>query len=142
MKKCKHFKIYELVSKQVYEKYGETSWQFFDPRLLMTIDWIRERLNKSITINNWEWGGGFSQRGLRENTSEIVRDKTNRDLIYLSGHVLGMAVDFDVEGMTAQEVRDWLEENKDELPYAIRLEKDVIWVHLDVRDTGVKIYKF
>jgi len=125
----KHFKMYELVDEKVYNLHGEASERFFDTRLLETIDKIREELKKPITINTWKHGGGFSQRGLRHNMSQIVKSK-NR--IYLSGHVLGKAVDFDVEGMTAKEVREWIILNDNILPYGIRLEKNVNWVHLDV----------
>jgi hypothetical protein len=142
MKKCVHFKIYELVSEQVFDKYGQKAWRFFDPRLLETIDWIREKLGKPITVNDWRWEGDFDERGLRCNMDDLVRAKTNKGDIYLSAHVLGMATDFDVEGMTAQEVRDWLVEHQDELPYPVRLEEGVSWVHLDVEDMGVKVYLF
>ena len=142
MNRCKHFKLYELVSPQVYKKYGETAWQFFDPRLLITIDWIREKLDKAITINDWQWGGNFDERGLRCNMDPMMVEKTESGKIYCSPHPFGQGVDFDVEGMTAHEVRDWLEDNKEDLPYAIRLEKGVNWVHMDVRNTGVRIYQF
>ena len=108
-----YFKIEELVSKQVLWKYGEErSWLFFDPRLLELLLWVRVTLNKPITVNNWSFGGAFSQRGLRENTCNIVKSKVLNNQTYLSAHVLGMAVDFDVKGMTAQEVRDWLKDKK------------------------------
>jgi len=142
MYKCIHFELYELVSKQVYDRYGETAWQFFDEKLLRTIDWIRETIGKPITINNWFWGGDFDERGLRCNLDPIVKGKTNNNKIYLSAHVLARAVDFDVSAMTAHEVRKWLIENKSGLPFNIRLEKDVNWVHLDTYDKGVKIYLF
>ena len=52
---------------------------------------------------------------------------------------MGKAIDFDVKGMTADEVREWLIENEDLLPYKIRLEhkinktgKTITWVHMDV----------
>jgi heat shock protein HspQ len=44
--------------------------------------------------------------------------------------------------MDAEEVRRWIHDNKDTLPHNIRLEKDVPWVHIDVIDTGRKIYYF
>jgi len=142
MCKCIYFKIYELVSEQVYNKYGESAWRFFDPRLLETLDWVRLNLNKPIIINNWYWGGHLDERGLRCNLDSIVKNATLRNKLYCSAHTRGMAVDFTVEGMTAQEVRNWLINNKDLIPSPIRLEKDVSWVHLDVVDTGEKIYLF
>lgn len=138
----KYFKLYELVSEQVYRKYGETAWQFFDPRLLKTIVWIRKKLNKIITINTWYWNGEFNERGLRANLDSIVKNATDSNRLYLSPHIQGAAIDFDVKGMKAEEVRQWLIENKSDLPYSIRLEKDVNWVHLDVRETKEKIYIF
>lgn len=142
MYKCKHFEIYELVSKKVYKKYGETAWQFFDEKLLRTIDLIRDLFDAAITINDWQWGGNFQQRGLRSNIDNIVKDHTNNNLLYCSAHCYGQAVDFDIEGYTAEEVRQYLKENKEFLPYPIRLENNVSWVHLDIRDTGSKVYIF
>ncbi len=142
MYKCKYFIIQEFVSPAVYKKYGETAWQFLDPRLLKFMDWIREQLEKSITINNWCFGGKLTQRGLRENISEIVKTKTNNNSLYLSAHVLGQAADFDVKGMTAGKVRSWLIGHQEELPFPIRIESMVSWNHLDVRDTGSQVYVF
>ena len=140
---CKFFKIHELVSPNVYRKYGERSWMFFDQKLLETLDFIREYFGEPIIINNWNYGGDFTQRGLRENTCPIVKDKTNDYEIYLSAHVLGKGVDLNINGYSAEEVRHKLIDIKDDLPYPIRLEKDVSWVHLDVMNIErEKIYIF
>jgi hypothetical protein len=46
-------------------------------------------------------------------------------------------------GMRAAEVRLWLVENEKKLPYSIRLENNVEWIHLDVRQVdGRKIVFF
>jgi len=132
----KYFCIQEFVSEKVYKKHGENAWQFLSIRLLHTMLIIREDLDKSITINNWKWGGKFRQRGLRSNMGYIVLKMVKRMRIYLSGHVLGCAVDFDVKGMTAVEVRQYLNGIHKKLPYKIRLEntmngKPISWVHLD-----------
>jgi len=138
----KYFKVYELVCPKVYNKFGFIALQFFDEKLLVTIDWIRETLNKPIIINNWFSGGNFDERGLRCIQCSIVRDKCLSGQVYVSPHILGKAVDFDVEGMKAEEVRKWLILNRDSIPYPIRLENNVSWVHLDVEDNGTKIYLF
>lgn len=140
-RKSNYFKIYELVSRQVYQKYGQTAWQFFDPRLLETLDFLREKLAARIIINDWFWDGNLQQRGLRCNLDPIVAAKTNARQLYCSAHCYGQAADFDVEGMTAQEVRDWLLHTED-LPHPIRLEDGVNWVHIDVRNTGKTVYLF
>jgi len=140
-----YFCIEELVDEQVYRLYGESAWRFIDRDLLEVLLIIREQLDRPITINNWKWGGIFAQRGLRHNQSDLVKRKTR---IYLSAHMFGKAIDFDVKGMTACEVREWLEDNEHLLPYPIRLErnlngKPINWVHLDVIDQGQgKVYLF
>lgn len=140
--KCRYFELHELVSKQVLSKYGDICWQFFDPRLLEMLDWLREELKKPITINNWKWGGNFDERGLRCNQDTLVLVKTSEGEIYMSPHIQGQAADFDVHGMTSSEVRSWIIEHQIILPYSIRLEANVNWVHLDVRDTGQKVLLF
>lgn len=127
-----YFDIKEVVCKHVFNKFGEGAWQFFDPRLLETMVVIREKLGKPIYVNNWDMGGNLTQRGLRCCVCQLVKDKARNNIPYLSDHVLCRGIDFDVKGMSAQEVRDWLEKNKNELPYKIRVEKDVNWVHIGV----------
>ena len=144
-----YFVIQEFVSPQVYDRYGDDAWQFLSTELLETILYVRTRLNRPITINNWHVGGPFTQRGLRDNMTPIYRDKTLNRKLYLSGHVLGMAVDFDVKGMLATEVRYWLLRQEKNLPHKIRLEdtlnmKPINWVHLDVKylESNPKVYLF
>ena len=139
-----YFDIRELVSPRVYEKEGENAWRFFDPRLLEVMLFIREALGKPISVNKWMFGKSYTQRGLRENTSEIVSAKTKAGKLYLSAHVFGQALDFDVKGMSAEEVRDWISAHSDELPHPVRLENAVSWVHLDVavKEGQAKVYIF
>lgn len=142
MYKPKKFGLKELVCPEVYNKYGERAWEFFDPRLLETIDWLRRKLDKKIIINTWATGGNFTQRGLRCNLCDLVETKTKSKTIYMSSHILGKALDFNVDGMTAEEVRKWIITHQNDLPHPICLESDVSWVHLDMRDKGQKVYVF
>ena len=144
-----YFSAKEFVGRRVYKKYGERSWKFICPRLLHTILVIRIAADAAMTINNWASGGKFSQRGLRSNLSQIFYRMFQRKKLYLSGHVLGRAVDFDIKGMTAPEVRQWLKGMHKELPYKIRLEnkmngKQINWVHLDMiwEEKNPKVYLF
>ena len=141
----KYFKAYELVGPEVYAIYGEDSFQFMDSTMLHTLYVIRKALNKPITINNWKWGGRFSQRGFRSNIQDIVSEKTYDGVLYLSGHVLGKAIDFNVVDMSANEVIEWLLENQDMLPYKIRVEDDEVErVHIDMKylPSNPKVYLF
>jgi hypothetical protein len=141
-----YFGIEELVDKEVYDKYGERAWKFIDETILECLLILREGLDKPITINNWKSGGRFSQRGLRHNMSSLVKNKTR---VYLSAHIFGKAVDFDVQGMTSVEVREWINSNADLFPYKIRLERNskgtpISWVHMDTMSEpkNPRVYMF
>jgi hypothetical protein len=136
------FKLYELVCPEVYNKFGDMAWQFLDDKNVINLDWVRRTLDKRITVNNWYDGGELDERGLRCIQCKMVRDKCMQGQIYVSPHILGRAYDFDVEGMAAAEVRVWLAINKDKIPYPIRLENNVNWVHMDSEETGLKVQIF
>lgn len=124
------FKLTELVCKHMSDKYGDKAWMFLDPRLLETLDVIRyDILDAPMTINNYASGGSFSQRGMRCNCCQLVKSKSTP---YLSAHVTGCGVDFDAKGFTAEQARQRIIAHADKLPYPIRLESGVNWVHLDV----------
>lgn len=145
----KYFKIYELVGKTTYKIHKDRSWKFFSTEALWMLLIIRKNINKPMTINTWFWGGKFSQRGLRSNVQNIFRQMFMSLKLYLSGHVLGEAFDFDVKGMTAPEVRVWIKENQHLFPFKIRLErnkngKPINWVHADTiqENHNPLIYEF
>lgn len=128
----KYFSVKELVCPHILGRFNgreDTALDFLDKNLIEVMLWIRRSIGRPITVNSDALG--FTQRGMRCNMCEIVRSKTQA---YLSSHLLGSGVDFDVEGMTAEEVRRWIVANKESLPHAIRLERGVCWVHLDVRN--------
>lgn len=144
-----YFVIQELVGKWTYKFFGETSWKFFTTNTLYMLLIIRINLGKPITINNWHKGGRFSQRGLRTNLQKIFFDAFKAKRLYLSAHILGRAFDFDVKGMTANEVRDWLVNNANIFPFKVRLEeklsgKYISWVHADTisERKNPKVYLF
>ena len=138
-----YFTLPELVCSEVYDKYGDTAWQFFDIRLLLTIEKIREVLNKPMIINNWQAHGQFSQRGLRCVQCDLMKSVYQAGTLFVDPHAMGQAIDFDVLGLVAEEVRQWIVKNQNILPYAVRLEANVSWVHLDIRDASKgKVYIF
>ena len=133
----KYFDIRELVSKDVYNYLGQDAWALFDIRLLHTLLVLREEiLGVPIVVNNWKAGGSLSQRGFRENTCEIVRQKTANGSIYISAHCEGMGIDFSSPSKDADEIRRIIASRQAKLPYNIRCEygsKATTWVHIDVR---------
>lgn len=129
-----YFEIYELVPKKVYEDRGNKAFELIDKDLLMFINMLRSELDKPITVNDWFWGGRFSQRGLR--TPEAKEFKP------YSQHSFGRALDFNVKGMSAAEVREWIIEHRDldwVKPITFMEDEDGIErVHVDTRysETG------
>ncbi len=136
----KYFHIEELVGKRTYKRYGETAWRFLDPKALHALLIVREGINKRIVVNI----GNRQQRGLRTNIQQMVRKKSLRNRLYISAHIQGKAFDFDVKGMTAKQVRNWIKENAGRFPFKIRLESGVSWVHLDTiwEDKNPHVYLF
>jgi hypothetical protein len=137
MSKLIYFELKEIVCKDVYNYYKDVAWQFFDSRLLTTIDRLREKIGKPIFVNNWDTGGQFDERGFRCLRCSIVKQAIKNNKMYVSPHMTGQAIDFDVEGLLADEVRQWIIKNQNLWPYPLRLEADVNWVHLDTREIGI-----
>ena len=133
------FSIDELVCDHVLAKWGEQSWQFLDTAFLETLLVIRRDI---IARPMWCNSKFRHQRGLRCNLCDLVKTKK---VPYLSAHTLGKAGDFDISGMTAEQARQKIKANAYLLPYPIRIEKDVTWLHFDVRPmdgfTG-RVYEF
>ena len=70
---------------------------------------------------------------------------SQKDEVYLSSHVLGKAGDFTVQGMTAQEARSRIRNSANLLPYPLRMEAGVSWLHFDVLPQygiNAKVYEF
>lgn len=137
-----YFDIEELACNHLLEHYKanpERCWDFLDTGFLADLLVIRRGLNKAMYCNNHS--AGVHQRGLRCNLCELVKEK---DRPYLSGHVLGKAGDFTIEGMTAAEARKQIKLMADKLPVPLRQEADVSWLHIDVMPTpnSQKVYEF
>lgn len=135
----KYFDLREVVSKQVYQRYGQQAWQFFDPRLLAVVVWLRKQMGIPLVCNNWANGGKFDERGFRANCDPIVKKKTMAGTLYCSAHTRGQGIDLSSGRATANEIREWIRMHREDLPFPIRLESDKsapTWVHIDVCNTG------
>lgn len=166
-----YFDLEELVCPHVFYRFGEVAWQFLNEKQLALMDWVRQTLNKPVFVNNWDQykksdyikyiaarasnklpiiikdlpeapDGMFDERGLRCNMCNLVLKASTAGKIYVSPHITGEADDFDVQGMLAEETRQWLIKNQVKIPYNIRLEAGVSWVHMDCRDADKKVFLF
>lgn len=129
----KYFKLQELVCPHVFAKYGELSWMFLSTLYLHTLLVLRTKILKVPLVCNTKM---LTQRGLRCNLCDIIKVKTDADIVYLSAHHLGIGGDLSSPEMTAEEMRRKIAESADLLPYNVRIERDVSWLHIDVYDMG------
>lgn len=124
--KPKNFALSELVPQVTITRFGDKAWEFLDERMLRNLQYIREALGRTITVNT---------PSLQYRCFDPV---TYRKDGY-SQHNHGRSVDFDVKGMTAQQVRDWLKVHYKELPEPnIWVEEGTRWVHFDIRASDKK----
>lgn len=135
----RYFSVKELVCRHVYDRWGESAWQFLDTNYLHCLLIIRRDILKAgMTCN----AGSNDERGLRCNLCDLVKSKTKP---YISAHILGKAGDFTIDGISSKEARALIKESSMLLPCKIRLEGDVSWLHFDVLPQfGVKekVYEF
>ena len=125
--KSKYFKIYELVPQHIYRVYKDYAWKFLNPKILETIDVLKEHFpNGTIKINDYYWGGIRKWSGWRTPLSP--------DYSETSQHSLGNAVDCIFSEYDVAEVRQFIIYNPDLFPHVKGIELDVPWLHIDVRN--------
>lgn len=132
-RKCRYFKLYELLPPELY--IDETKgWDLIDDRLKDTIDWVRRLAGVPLLCNTW------NMRGTRRDSGYRAADC--RTGAKSSMHKKGMAADLISDKVTAARMRETILANASSAPCNIRLEADVDWLHVDVKDTGRKVYLF
>lgn len=133
----KYFQLYELMPPELYtydmmvsEAARERAFaNFFDEKLLITIDVVREIIGLPLICNTWFQDGNRRNSGLRTMQCSVGAAQ--------SQHKLGKAVDLICHKMSAEEMRQKIKANEDKLPYPIRIEDGVNWLHIDVKDRKV-----
>lgn len=137
----KYFDLREVVSKKTFDRYQQQAWQFFDPRLLAVVVWLRDGMKIPLVCNNWAKGGKFDERGFRSNLDPLCLEKTKAGKLYCTAHGRGQGIDLSSGKASANEIRQWIRKNINSCPYAIRLENDKsapTWCHIDVCNTTDK----
>ena len=124
----KYFHVQELVDSYTFKKYGSTAFQFFNPKLLFTIDQIRSYFGKPMIINNYHIKGKLQWRGLRTKQCTIGA--------HYSQHRFGNAVDFNIMDIDAEEIRKTIliNYNSYQFQYITAMERNTTWVHIDFRN--------
>jgi len=129
----KDFDLREFVPPEIWRRFHGASRWFIDEDTLDLAQFIREYFGKRVTINNWHYGGDFRYRGFRPPGCDGGAS--------LSQHKFGKAIDFNVSGLSPDEVREEIFANKSTFMNEglTTLEDGEIadtWVHADLRNTG------
>ena len=124
------FKLYELLPKAQFQlwwpRHRENLWHAFGFELPWTLQQIRNGYGgKRMYINNWWWGGSSELRGWRPMDCPIGAIS--------STHKFFRAVDFTMDGISAEQIRLDIKCNPDVpmFKHIRRVEEDVSWMHID-----------
>lgn len=130
-----HFCIQEFVDPQTFKDRGEDSIGLINRKLIDIAEFIRSKIEKPVTINNWHAGGQFKESGLRHpNTKTGAK---------LSQHKLGNAIDVKALGFSGNEWYEFVKANAKELfNLGVRRIEDKniakTWLHIDTKEHGKK----
>ena len=102
-----HFKVQEFVSKDIYERYGNTAIRFLNPQLFSIAKGIREFFDAPVTINNWHNRGQYNECGFVSPMHVGIDDE--------SPLRLGMGFEFRVKGFGVGEVIDAIDDQYDSI---------------------------
>ncbi len=129
MKLTNNFYLQEFVPRDFYNENQEGSLKFIDKRIVSACQFIREKIGKPITINNWLNGGERQFSGLRPFVCNVG--------VMYSQHKYGRAADLKCEGMNGEELRQVVKRYWEDLKqYITTIEADTEnWLHIDCRWT-------
>lgn len=127
MKITKNFYLQEFIPMDMYNEYGSRAAGVMDYRIILSAQALRDNLGIPLSINTWHSCGERYESGLR-----VMGMKNYRPL---SQHTYGRAVDIVSNKMPAQEMREHILQNRDKYPYITRMENNVTWLHIDIKDT-------
>jgi hypothetical protein len=129
----KHFKAYEFLPPKEYAQYGAHGLVYhMDVRILITADQVRNFFGAPVIINDWYWA---QHKKSLEDTLRFRGYRPARfykqPAAWASQHRFGRAIDFNVHGCTAAQVRDVVLNHQTKFEYITRIEDSVDWVHVD-----------
>ncbi len=143
-----NFDLRELVPPKLYDERGNSALWHLNPTLLTVLQFTRDFLGKeykqevSVIINDWLWGGRFSESGFRYPGSE-----TGSRLSFHRGGLCSAAdlkcrIKSTKEWIPADDVRDLILNNEKKFLKAglTTLEAKEFaptWTHIDCRLTGL-----
>ena len=128
MKLSKNLSLHELVHPDFIEVLGDRAALSICPKLIDTIQALRDQLQSPIKINDWHKGGKFKNSGLRILHSPVGSK--------ISMHKTGHAADLKFK-VSPEKVYYHILNNPDKYPYITRMENiehTASWLHIEAGD--------
>lgn len=124
--KSEKFKAQELVPPEVYDILGSKSYCLFEEKVLKQLDSFRIDYGKALKINDWSFGGRYSESGYRDLHTNTGASK--------SSHKFGYAFDIKhYDGSDLEALRLFVINNSEE--YGIKrvenFDSTPTWIHLE-----------
>jgi len=123
----KYFKIEEVMPPDLCNPSDPNQWFFFDDRILITADRLREHYGP-LVCNTWFYGGEHGLRGYRSWPTKVGSQ--------YSQHKFGRALDLIPIKVEAEEIRQDIIANptREMYEYITAIETGVSWLHIDCRN--------
>lgn len=143
MKLTSNFYLKEFVPEHLHNVFGDKCVRYLDPRLPMLMQLFRDRYEKPITVNGKIGDKTFNYRGYRDDSFYYKKEGGLYKIIRKglgSQHRFGRAADFNVHGMSDDEVREDIKKNFDIYRKAglTTIEEGISgWIHVDMRVTNI-----
>ena len=119
MRLTDHFQVEELVSPYYIDTYGAKKMKKiirrYNPLMLLGLENLKAFLNgEAITINNYLFGGSYTNSGLRHWSTTVGAE--------LSAHKFLQATDNKYKNTDPKEVEQQIMDNQEMHPYIVRME--------------------
>lgn len=111
----------ELLPLELFQQYGSRATRFLPTQLIEFTQGIRDFFGKPMTVNNKVYGGKWNYRAVRYAGCNVGTP--------MGEHYRGMAIDFNIRGLTDLEVRQALVDNYKDLGVTIIEDGHDGWVH-------------
>lgn len=133
MKVSENFFLEEFIPNDIYLDNKDNCLRLIDSRIITIAQYLRDKFG-SLTINDWNIGGHYSESGFR-------RFDTNTGAQF-SQHKYGRAIDCKFKDKTPKEVSEYILNNQSEfldigLTVLENVNKTTTWLHCDCRTTGL-----
>ena len=126
----KNFRLQEFVNEDAYKRLGDSAIWLLDPKIIKVAQKIRNHFDKPMDINTWMFRGKGKRLQWRG-----FRPSSYAKCAYFSQHKMGRAIDFNVSGISAEEVQEELQNASVQktVGYSAIEVGTPTWTHIDIR---------